>query len=86
MRVLTKEFHRCTYLIDHFLYTPSDKPILSVTDLIKYTYSTNTKEGPSQGLKIRGGWYYCDGHNLPPLVEIGLTDWRKTGDGPAEPI
>ena len=24
------------------------------------------KSGPSQGLKIRGGSYYCGGHNLPP--------------------
>ena len=28
--------------------------------------------GLSQGLKIRGGSLYCGGHNLLPLVEIGL--------------
>ena len=31
-------------------------------------------EGPSQSLKIRGD-------NVPPLVEIGLTDLPKTGWG-----
>ena len=25
------------------------------------------------------GLVYCGGHNLPPLVEIGLNVWPKTG-------
>ena len=43
--------------------------------------------GPSQGLKIRGGHVILGGDNVPPLVEIGLTDLPKSGppacDGPA---
>ena len=35
--------------------------------------------GPSQGLKIRGGLVVLGGENVPPLVEIGLTDLPKTG-------
>ena len=43
--------------------------------------------GPQEGLKIRGG-----GHNLSPLVEIGLSDPSKSGwawsarpTGPTDP-
>ena len=41
--------------------------------------------GPSEGLKIRGGGAVLfGGHNLPPLVEVGLSDLPKTG-GPWHP-
>jgi hypothetical protein len=43
------------------------------------TYSTYA--GPSQSLKIRGGHVVLGGDNVPPLVEIGLTDLPKTGGG-----
>ena len=33
--------------------------------------------GTSEGLKIRGCQYFFGGRNLPPLVEIGLTDLQK---------
>ena len=36
--------------------------------------------GPLEGLKIRRCQYQCGGHNLPLLVEIGLTDLPKSGD------
>ena len=39
--------------------------------------------GPSQGLKIRGGLVVLGGDNVPPLVEIGLTDLTKTGGAKA---
>ena len=34
------------------------------------------KSGPSQG---PGGHIVLDGDNVPPLVEIGLTDLSKSG-------
>ena len=40
--------------------------------------------GPSQGPKIRGGGLVVlGGNNVPPLVEIGLTDLPKTGGAKA---
>ena len=39
--------------------------------------------GLLQGLKILGVSKYCGGHNLPPLVEIGLTVLPNIGG--AEP-
>ena len=47
------------------------------------TYLTRT--GPSEGLKIRRCQYQCSGHNLPLLVEIGLTDLPKSGGTMAPP-
>jgi hypothetical protein len=41
--------------------------------------------GASEGLKIRGCQYYLGGHNLSPLVEIGLTDLPKSGCTMAPP-
>ena len=41
--------------------------------------------GPSQGLKIRGGHVILGGENVPPLVEIGLTDLPKSGCAMAHP-
>ena len=38
--------------------------------------------GPSQGLKFRGkggGHVIFSGNNVPPMVEIGLTDLKKVG-------
>ena len=45
-----------------------------------FIWYTSVSPGPSEGLKIRGGWpVLSGGHNLPPLVEIGLTDLPKFG-------
>ena len=41
--------------------------------------------GPSEGLKIWVCQYYLGGHNLSPLVEIGLTDLPKSGCAMAHP-
>ena len=41
--------------------------------------------GPSEGLKIRGVPVLFGWHNLPPLVEIGLTDLPKFGGAMALP-
>ena len=49
---------------------------------IQFTIPINT--GPSEGLKIRGCQLF-GGHNLPPLVEIGLTDLPKIGGAMAPP-
>ena len=38
-----------------------------------------SKKNPEQGQ------YWCGGHNLPPLVEIGLTDLPKSGVAMATP-
>ena len=35
--------------------------------------------GRAEGLEIWGGQYLCGGHNLFPLVEIGLTGLPKSG-------
>ena len=35
--------------------------------------------GRAEGLEIWGGQYLCGGHNLFPLVEIGLTYVPKSG-------
>ena len=34
---------------------------------------------------VGGGEYKCGGHNLPPLVEIGLTDLQKSGGAIGNP-
>ena len=45
----------------------------------------SVQSGPSQGL-IRGGrLVVLGGDNVPPLVEIGLTDLPKTGGAKAPP-
>ena len=49
--------------------------------LVSKTYYTI---GPSQGLKS-GGFVVLGGENVSPLVEIGLTDLLKTGEGGLEP-
>ena len=41
--------------------------------------------GPPQGLKIWGGHIVLGGDNVPPLVEIGLTDLPKSGRGHVPP-
>ena len=47
---------------------------------------TLCKAGPTEGLKIRGCQYYIfGGHNLTPLVEIGLTDLPKSGEAIVPP-
>ena len=38
-----------------------------------------------EGLKIRGCQLWFGGHNLPTLVEIGLTDLPKSGGGAWQP-
>ena len=35
--------------------------------------------GRAESLEIWGGQYLCGGHNLFPLVEIGLTGLPKSG-------
>ena len=39
----------------------------------------------AESLKIWGGEKKCSGHNLPLLVEIGLTNLPKSGDAKALP-
>ena len=41
--------------------------------------------GPWEGLKNRGCQLQFDGHNLPPLVEVGLSDLPKSGGAMAPP-
>ena len=37
----------------------------------------------SLGFQIRGCYQYCGGHNLPPLIGIGLTELQKSGGAKA---
>ena len=54
--------------------------VKNVSRLPPHTYS-----GPSEGLKIRGVPVLFGGHNLPPLVEIELTDLTKYGGDMTNP-
>jgi hypothetical protein len=55
----------------------SAKSIISF--LVHRCYKSLLITGLQEGLKIRGCQYLCGGHNLPLLVEIGLTDLPKSG-------
>ena len=48
---------------------------LSRNTMAHATTRQRSNSGPLEGLKIRGG------HNIPPLINIGLTDRPKSGAG-----